>query len=361
MTQTAKTTRRPIFVVLSIATLFGFGCGGTEFHVNPPLAPSPVSSPNPTPTAQILRSIPYSQPTRTVRAVPNDRTPESGVAPVIIQFRAKPTPLPQFKFIVTPTPGPPVVLANGQVYPPGSRVLSGAPVLADLPESNLREAFERIQWQEAASVKSKFYWPAVEESAADENDMMLVQAEGEYKLTVIEDDDASDSAFLLNNASDFHLHFLQELPGVADPTESEIEAQGTRLVTDTLGTGLKIYPSLAAWQDDVDREMSGMMMFISLALTGGRLVGDDVAELFTFQRGEVTETTRTGLYNRRDSMFEANRVNDNGDGEEWRIWLDFYERPERIELSVTSENPERSVIRAELEITYSVDVLEPAG
>jgi hypothetical protein len=228
----------------------------------------------------------------------------------------------------------------------------------DTPEWRFRQAFECMQWQEAASVKSKLYWPVAagtETSAgqADAQDSeVYVHAEGDFRWERIYD---REWIHARDNLRDFHLRFTLEQPGLAGPAEAEVVAHQSRIVKDTLGTALKVYRSVAEWRGDIENETknAGMAMFISLALTGGRLTEDLFGAWFWFWPGEVAETHETGPDGRRVTVFEAERVNrKTRDSEEWKVWLDSAGRPSRIELTIDSRDPARSVRDAELEITY---------
>jgi hypothetical protein len=224
-----------------------------------------------------------------------------------------------------------------------------------------------MQWQETASVKSKFYWPVTASTEAgagqvdDQGYEVYVQAEGDFRFEAVYN---TKWVHDWNNLRDFRLHFTLEQPGLAEPVQAEIAASKSRIVKDTMGTGLKVYRSVAEWRGDLknDTKNAGMAMFLSLALTGGRLKEDFFGAWFWLWPGELTEKHETGPDGHRVTVFEVRRVNrKTRDSEEWKVWLDSAGRPSRIELTIESKDPARSVRDAELEITYPENVLKPAG
>lgn len=103
---------------------------------------------------------------------------------------------------------------------------------------------------------------------------------------------------------------------------------------------------------------AGITMFISLALTGGRIIEDDSYKWPGFEGEEVIQIGHMGQDGSEFNVFQANRVNKNGDAEEWKVWVDGDRLPRRIELNIESEDPVRSLRDAEMDITYSGETFQ---
>lgn len=315
-----------------------------QFYINPTSAPAPSVSPEPSPTAHVVRTIPFGHTPAPIEGT-STRRPGSDASSTgyssVIGLPSGATPIPYSK-----------------------------PILIGSPEWNLRQAFVGMEWQESVSIQSKFYWPVAVESEAggesgNENaDEVLVEVEGDFELVLLYNTgDPAIFAVFEDREPEFHLLFSQEQPGSPTPLKTEILARLGRLVTDTTVNNLKTYRTVAEWRNDFDREKlyPGIAMFISLALTGGRIVEDDFGPWITFEPGEVIQTVEAGEDGSEFDVYEANRVNENGDKEDWRVWIDGDNRPTRIELTIISENPGRSLRGAELEITYTGENLKPEG
>jgi hypothetical protein len=227
-------------------------------------------------------------------------------------------------------------------------------------------AFDNLQWQEFVSVTSKFYWPVSAGAEAVPNSQqaseVLIEVEGELKVVVPGGSSEPLRDMFGNVQPEFHLRFLQEQAGSAALLKSETVARQSRLITDTTVNRLKTYPTYVEWRDDRDRAEAGTAMFISLALTGGRIIEDNhLSEWPGFEVEQVIQIGQIRQDGSEFNVFEANRVNKNGDTEKWKVWVGRDGLPKRIELTVESEAPGRSVRGAEIEITYSGKSFKPAG
>jgi hypothetical protein len=255
-----------------------------------------------------------------------------------------------------------IVIAASPGFPAGYGCRIGPTIDLGTPQGDLFFAFDRMELWESVLVRSRFYLPVAADaeivSAGEQVDEVLVEVEGD--LTVILSAPYSDSPFNVfgEPRTDFHLLFLQEQPGSAAPIETEIVAHENRLTKDTTVNKLRTYATHAEWWNDYGRRQAGIAMFIWLALTGGRIIEDDLYEWPEFEGEEVIQTEWRGHNGSEFNVFEANRVNESGDAEEWKVWVDGDGLPRRIELSIESEDPTSSVHDAEMEITYSGETFQ---
>jgi hypothetical protein len=192
---------------------------------------------------------------------------------------------------------------------------------------------------------------------------VIVTIEGEYEMLPFNTIDPSPQKVLVDSFPWFQLRFSQEHAGPDTPVIGEIECRKGWLARDTTGSGLQLYASWNESQREAynARKAPGIALFISVALTGGRIAEYQMYQWMTFERGQVVQTQELGPYGSGFAVYEAARVNKNGDTEEWKVWVDHNARPNRVELTIESDDPARSVREAELEITYSGKDLKPEG
>jgi hypothetical protein len=217
-----------------------------------------------------------------------------------------------------------------------------------------------MKWQESISVQARLYWPVAADARQGDTQAAEALIEMEGDLNVVLSSPGNDSPFneFLEPRTGFHLRFLQERSGSGGPVETEIVAHERRVTRNTTVNELRAYASYAEWRNDSDRMQAGMAMFISLALTGGRIIEDDLSQWPGFEVEQVVQTGRIGQDGSEFNVFEAQRVNESGDEEDWNVWVGSDGLPKRIELTVQSEDQDRSVRGAEMEITYSGKTFE---
>ena len=304
-----------VFVSYSLAgtMLTAAACSSTpDFYLDPTGVPAPAEEPEA--TANVIRTIPY-------------------VRPELRPTTAIPTPTPQ------PTP----IVTRSVIRDIGSW------------QDMLWRAFADMRWQQSFTVNSTLYWPVVDESGESED--VLVEITGEFELvpSVI-----TDIFRVLDRPDDmtpeFHLFFSYPGPDSLESVQAEMAAHQGRLITDTTVNQMQTYASYVAWRDDpnLERPYPSVGMVVSLAVSGGRVIGDDAPFNWPeFEVDAVPPPEDVELDGESFKLFAAHRMNDQGGVEEWQVWVSEDGLPRRIEFSMENQDPELSVHSAVCEITYT--------
>jgi hypothetical protein len=91
-------------------------------------------------------------------------------------------------------------------------------------------------------------------------------------------------------------------------------------------------------------------VFLSLALSGGRIVETNLVGWLFFAPDEVWQTGTASTGGSEVNVFRASRSRSNGDIDEWTFWIGDDGLLRRIELTMSNAlNPARNIEHAELE------------
>lgn len=284
-------TLRFSLAAATLASAFILACaGGPEFNPLPPASVSPSTTPTPTHTS--VSGV--GSPTAVATEAPQSPGPDS----------AFPTPT-QGLLIFEPTPAPP------------------SPILD--PAEYVMASMRQLEWRESLSVRSKVTLDAVvdAEDAVTGPDLS-VQVEGEYEMVPVALPIIRNGVQLVVNYPSFHLLFFNQTDAggeTARPPDAELEAVENRFVTNTTGHNFKIHETLRDLLDDLyPGQRPNMAIFLSLALSGGRIVDTDLRSWMSFAQNEVRLTGTDSLDGDRFRVFEASRTRLNRDVEEWTFW-----------------------------------------
>lgn len=330
----------------ALATLFILGCSsGPEFN------PLPVGAGSRTPA---LIDTPHA--------------PVTGAAsPTATNTSESPTASPTAATTPTPTPG--LLIFDPTPAPP-------SPVLD--PAEYVMASLRQLEYRDSMSVRSTVTLDAVANSktsaagreAAVTDSAISVLVEGDYAVSYIDTNVFRNgvSTVRSDRYQSFHLRFFngsfegedQVNAGADGLPDAELEAVEGRFVTDTTDHNFEIHET--HWdllEDMYPGPRPNAAMFLSLALSGGRIVELNLNSWIEFAPGEVRLTGTEILDGNELQVFEAHRTRLGGDVEQWTFWIGTDGLLRRIELNMSNERiPARNIQSAELEFLSWGDCME---